>query len=653
MSSIAPATMVDLLVGSVPRQRRSAFYNLGVVAVAAAMVVLPLIYVALLVAVGWLMYLHAVKGVILFENSVGRGGLELYFGPLIVGVIALVFLVKPLFTRAVTRKEYTVLDRDSEPLLHAYVARLAQVLGAPAPREIRVDNNVNASAGFRRGVVSFLGNDLVLTIGAPLLAGMSLRQITGVMAHELGHFAQGGAMRVSYVIRAVNWWFARVVYERDAFDAQLAAGFGSKSLFFIIVCAVAKGMIWVSRYLLGLLMRLGVLISAFQLRQMEYDADRCEVLVAGSAEFAATARRLQELSIGSSIVSSDMSHFAVRGAFPDSLGDLAVAMAARVDTATMDDQWRQALAARTGRMATHPCDADRIARADALASAGLVTDPAPASALLADAARVQRAAGAALYAAVLPSPPAPDTLLPVAEFLSRKDHALAVGRAWTRYVTGDHDFSGLRLPDAAALEMIDVEDARGRLSAAHAAMRQAVAAKEKIADDLWAERIAMGARLALAPESAGGADSASARSLLEDLQRLQPLVEQSLAINGHANASIKIIQEYDGELPATAQQSIAQHAGEIARRLGELMPLVTATTLNRPESQAMLRNAAVAQLPAAAQVVDLLNIGRGVAMHVLGARADLIAELVYLAQQVEESMDLTPLGRGDNERAAG
>jgi hypothetical protein len=65
------------------------------------------------------------------------------------------------------------------------------------------------------------GNDLVLTIGMPLVAGMSLRQFAGVLAHEFGHFSQGAGMRLSFIIRSINLWFMRVVYERDDWDERL------------------------------------------------------------------------------------------------------------------------------------------------------------------------------------------------------------------------------------------------------------------------------------------------------------------------------------------------------------------------------------------------------------------------------------------------
>jgi len=55
--------------------------------------------------------------------------------------------------------------------------------------------DLNAAAGFRRGAASFFGNDLVLTIGLPLVAGLSLREFAGVVAHELAHVTQKHGFR--------------------------------------------------------------------------------------------------------------------------------------------------------------------------------------------------------------------------------------------------------------------------------------------------------------------------------------------------------------------------------------------------------------------------------------------------------------------------
>ncbi len=46
------------------------------------------------------------------------------------------------------------------------------------------------------GLLSFLGHDLVLTLGLLLIAaGLTERELAGVIAHEFGHFRQGAGMR--------------------------------------------------------------------------------------------------------------------------------------------------------------------------------------------------------------------------------------------------------------------------------------------------------------------------------------------------------------------------------------------------------------------------------------------------------------------------
>src|SRR6185369_5361418 len=102
-----------------------------------------------------------------------------------------------------------------------FIARIADLVGSPMPKRVDLVCELNAAAGFRRGIWSFLGNDLVLTLGLPMVAGLSLREMAGVIAHEFGHFTQGFGMRSSYLIRHINAWFARLVYQRDGWDLWL------------------------------------------------------------------------------------------------------------------------------------------------------------------------------------------------------------------------------------------------------------------------------------------------------------------------------------------------------------------------------------------------------------------------------------------------
>src|SRR5262249_46772959 len=81
--------------GNIAPVRRTLSYRIGIVVVASAMVTLPAIYVGLIVAIGYLLYLHAAVSLpAILAIKHWYAILLLYAGPLIIGVILLFFMVK-------------------------------------------------------------------------------------------------------------------------------------------------------------------------------------------------------------------------------------------------------------------------------------------------------------------------------------------------------------------------------------------------------------------------------------------------------------------------------------------------------------------------------------------------------------------------------
>jgi len=116
--------------------------------------------------------------------------LVIYIGPLSGGTIAVFFMFKPLLARSPKRATPIELNPAQHPRLYQFIAHLSDLLGVSVPKRIYLDCDLNASAGFRRGWLSFLGNDLVLNLGLPLVAGLNTRQFAAVVSHELGHCTQ-------------------------------------------------------------------------------------------------------------------------------------------------------------------------------------------------------------------------------------------------------------------------------------------------------------------------------------------------------------------------------------------------------------------------------------------------------------------------------
>lgn len=387
----APVTAQAILAGiqgEFPPKKPSPMYHLGILVSAAIMVLLPVLYIGLICLVCYGVYYHALHDTAILEGSRGRASvyaLGAYLAPIIVGGNLIFFMLKPLFARSAKPVATRSLTPKSDPLLFAFVQRLCAAVRAPMPKRIDIDNQVNASASFRQGWGSVLaGNDLVLTIGAPLAAGLSVRQLAGVLAHEFGHFSQGTGMRLTFVVRSINFWFSRVVYERDEWDVRLEQTAKSVDLRIGIFLHLARLMIWLTRRILFVLMWIGHGASCFTLRQMEFDADQYEIWLAGSRAFEATARRLHVLGAASQGAFADLGQFYQEGRLGDNLPKLILA-----NISQMPEEFLQALntsidASKTGFFDTHPADADRIAAARDARSEGVFRLEAPASVLFSD-----------------------------------------------------------------------------------------------------------------------------------------------------------------------------------------------------------------------------------------------------------------------------
>jgi Zn-dependent protease with chaperone function len=360
----------------------SPIYKLAVFFVALAMVALPLLYVALIGLSGYGVYYHLTAHQSMLEA--GFWGTLLYVAVAVVGAILVLFMIKPLFAPRSQAEQPLELEPSREPQLFAFVEQLCRQVRAPIPRQIRVDHQANASASFRPGFVSFLRGDLVLTIGLPLSSSLSLRQLTGVLAHEFGHFAQSAGLRLSYVIRLVSLWFGRLVYERDAWDDRLKTWSEETDLRIGIFLFAARFFVWLTRKLLFLLMLLGHFLSSFLLRQMEYDADRYEIRIVGSKTFGETSRMFPAFAVAHQRALDLSQLFWSERKLADDFPALVAAQIDEMPDAVRDEIDKMLETERTGAFETHPATRDRIAAAERLDEAGAFDCDGPASLLFVD-----------------------------------------------------------------------------------------------------------------------------------------------------------------------------------------------------------------------------------------------------------------------------
>ncbi len=414
-------------------------FRVGLALVAFATLLLPAVYAALVALTIYGVGLHTAYDTGLLDRA-NIASIIAYFGPLIVGCVVVVFMAKPFLARPARAPSAMGIRREQAPLLFQLVERVRATVGAPQPREIRLDTLVNASADFRGGIGSLFRRDyLALTIGTPLLAGLTLRQLAGVLAHEMGHFAQGSSMRLTYLIYAVNGWLGRVAYERDSWDDSLARAAKTWDFRIAIVLRVAIFAVWLSRKLLGALAVFGHAMGTFMSREMERDADRYQVALVGGDVFESTALRVRVLAVARHEALAVSMGAWREGSLCEDLGELVAGLADRYTADERAEIQKMERDRKQGLFDTHPPDGQRIASAKAAGSSGTFRLEGPASALLGDNPEISRQATVRLYQSEPEIRTRAYQLRPASEFLGLRDVRQSEHETSLRYFGGLFD----------------------------------------------------------------------------------------------------------------------------------------------------------------------------------------------------------------------
>lgn len=412
-------------------------YRLSLVLVAIVMVILPVVYACMIGALGYGMYWHATQNVAIFQTEVhGRGMIALvavYVAPLAIGTLLIGFMIKPIFAKSEEHEAKRSLTKQEEPVLFAFVDKLCESVHAPKPTRIDINCEVNASASFRNGIWSMFGNDLVLTIGMPLVYGLSTRELAGVLAHEFGHFSQGFGMRLTYLIRTISFWFTHAVYSRDSWDAWLEKTASNVDLRLGIILHLARLFVWLTRRVLWLLMMAGHIVSCNLMRQMEFDADLHECRFAGSDGFESTARKLQRLGVAYQQTVQDQQTFMLEGKLGNDIPKLTYENYASHEKDLIKAITKATDEEKTSLFSTHPADRERIEAARRENARGVFRIEKPASILFGKFEASCQAVTKDFLAEVLEEQFKPHMLIPVEQLLGQKIHLKESLRALARF----------------------------------------------------------------------------------------------------------------------------------------------------------------------------------------------------------------------------
>ena len=572
--------------------RPSLGYLLGLAVVAFVMVSLPAIYVGLILLVGWGVWYHATSHFFLVQGGhAGWLGWPLFFGPIFVGEFLIFSLVLPLLAKGEAAPPAVALDADEERSLFSFIEPICRRVGAPMPSRVEVNCAVNAAASFRRGAASLLSQDMTLTIGLPLVAGLDRRQFAGVLAHEFGHFSQVAGMRLTYVVRHINAWFSRAVAKCDRMGLATARAARAPGFRFGIrwtMSRLVRACLWLSRGTLWMLAQVGHVVSCYMLRQMEFDADRYDCQVAGSAAFRATTLRVRELNLAESVAVAALNESWRAQRLPDSLPQLMVGLLPEIPPEVREEGRRLAAEAKTGLFDTHPCDADRIRAAEALGAPGVVRSTDAATTLFRDFAALSREVTRLSYEKDQALPIQDANLVDTGTYL-RETRSLRATRAQSeRYFAGvssihhpiSIDLPELRPhadPDAGLGEL---RSARDRMKAAVVRAAYAQKQQDEIRELLWNAETALvllAAGFAVDPAPFGlraatpeAARDAIARLESESRKSAAPLLEYRARAEARLRAALR-------ELGRPAPEQRVADAPRLLEEATRLVPVLTAS----------------------------------------------------------------------------
>ncbi|MFK7790096.1 MAG: M48 family metallopeptidase [Phycisphaeraceae bacterium] len=458
---------IALPTGTIPPIQTAASLESAVMLSAFVIAVMVGLYVLITLAWGWLTVRLLMS---LPDRFIGSYIFDTFWVCLSASVVlVLIFLIKPLLPLRRKHAPPIELTDSDQPELFAYIRALAKCIDAPEPDRVLVDVHPNASASFAGGMSPTSG-PLTLTLGLPLIGGMTVRQLAGVIAHELGHFSQGSMVKQNIVIGFVSGWLTEVALGEDRFDRlinQLADGAPPiiRHLFKLI-----RFVIVAIRRVFYVVMIVGHLVTRMVARQLEFDADQFMAHTTGSEHFAETMRETIVLGHAGMQAIEDAQQFYRDRRLPNDLPAMVVTRARRMDDKQRKKLLRGEDQGHAEAFSTHPLTGKRIDAARALNSKGLIHDDRPARGLFRNFEKLCQDASEALYKEVIGKDYDAKHLTDSSRLIAELEATDKARRAAGRFCQSElllmlpvfPSYRGLRMPDSPQEALGQVRDLRDR-----------------------------------------------------------------------------------------------------------------------------------------------------------------------------------------------
>lgn len=376
--TISNAAIDHAFYGDFQKIQISTEYRFNLTLVTLLILLLPCVYAFIVALSTYGVYYYAINFTVLLTKENIASGLFLYFIPIFSGCLFVLFLWRPLIPKFHRYKSIDLrITEETDPKFVYFVHAVCKKVGAKKPSVIYLSMEANASAALK-SFWSLFSNELILTVGFPLVSCMNAQSVAGILAHEFGHFSQTASLRGYYLINVVNRWFYRCIYGNDDWSQWMekaenkadSAGLGV--IFFIVRFGMMQ-----TNNLLSILLRFSRYLTMSLSRQMEFDADKHEIQLVGSSEFEVTARALHRTAAATAMAFNELD-YNEDDKYVDNIPSLIRvfygALPERIDK-RIEEQLKDN---RLSVWDSHPPDAERIQHAQSLDLQGIFSLDQPA-----------------------------------------------------------------------------------------------------------------------------------------------------------------------------------------------------------------------------------------------------------------------------------
>jgi hypothetical protein len=349
--------------------------KLGTVLVLVVLILLVLFYAGVLVALAGGFYWLATSD---FGPSIPSAVVSV--GMAAAGIL-LLSLLRPVIVPNNRVLQASPLPADRQRLLAEFVGKVCEQLDAPPPKTIQTECSprLAADSGGSR-----------LTIGLPLLTTITIEQLGGLVAAQLAPYRRRAGAGAANLIRAINGWMWRSVYQDDRFDRWIKRSNVRPGMHFGRLLLPLRVLSFAHRVVLWIPMFIGNTVAASLARESELDADRAAARLIGAKSWAATIDRAKVINFTYEGILTELPFLYKEQQLPDSLphhlaermNDVTPELAATLVQSVIKEE--------DIPFDSRPSDADRQAAIAAEPATAVLVCSQPASALMADFTRLSR-----------------------------------------------------------------------------------------------------------------------------------------------------------------------------------------------------------------------------------------------------------------------